>query len=267
MTICIAAICDDEKSIVTASDKSLTTGDFSADDLVLKTEWVDQNWHALFSANDITSCLPILREARARFQGRENTIEQIMASLKESYRNQLQNRITEEILGRYGLDLTSFRQNGLKQLGREVFNSICRQIERVEFDCDFLVCGFDQHETPHIFTVYSPGLTKEYSKPGFWAIGSGATSALSVMFFHGFNVYTPLPQAIYHVCEAKFMAESATGVGSATFVFVVHPSQNVEAIDQQLIEEIKTAWKKEGKAKIPQNIIATIESKLSGSQK
>jgi Proteasome subunit len=266
MTICVAVICDSLNSIVTASDTLLSTDRFSADNLAVKVEAISQNWMAFFAADDMSSCWPILREARARFVDQENTIEQIKTSFKEAYRSELQKRITDEVLGRYALDLESFKQNGLKQLGRQVFNDLCLQIDRINFDCQFLVCGFDSDQKPHIFTVENPGVAIEYSTPGFWAIGSGASSALSTLFFHRVITGIRLEKAIYHVCEAKFMAESALGVGVTTCVVIFHKPDEVELLDEDLVDEIKKTWTREGQARVPSGIEAAIKSKIVGKK-
>jgi hypothetical protein len=267
MTVCIAAICHLWNVIVTASDMALSTDQFSADAMTIKTESIQPSWHVFFSGNDISPVIPIIRDATARFSNRENEIDQIMASFREAYQGQVQRRINDEVLGRYDFDLPSFKEHGLKQLGRDQFNSLCRQIDRIDFDCEFLVCGFDQREYPHVFTLSNPGKIIEYSKPGFWAIGSGAPSALSTLYFHSFSSdIILLPTAIYHICEAKFMAESALGVGSQTFAFVVHPSGEAKTIDHSLMAQIRNAWELYGKAKVPPDIEAVIQSKLKLSE-
>jgi len=239
----------------------LSTDNFSGD-LAVKVEAVGRDWLGFFAANDISTCWPILREARMRFEAGENTIDQIKTSCKEAYRRQLQGRITDEVLGRYGLDLASFKQNGLKQFGRAVFNDLCLQIDRINFDCEFLICGFDKDRKPYIFTLANPGIAVEYSTPGFWAIGSGASSALSTLFFHRLKPGTQLTKAVYHVCEAKFMAESALGVGTRTTVFILHKAGELEALGSRLVEEIKNAWISEGQARVPSGIEATIKSEI-----
>ena len=262
MTVCVAAICDNNNSIVTASDMMLSYDSFSAD-LAVKAMQIHPNWQALFAGN-VSACWPILREAKARSVTRENTVEQVKASCREAYGNQFQRYITHKVLVRYGFDLESFKENGLKQLGRDVFNSLCRQIDQINFDCEFLICGFDKDKNPHIFTVSNPGIATEHSPPGFYAIGSGEFSALSTLVFHRFKSGMQLARGIYHVCEAKFMAESAVGVGSPTNALIIHNSGDLELVDSRLIEEIKDAWTLEGKARVPSGIEETIKSKLAG---
>jgi hypothetical protein len=213
MTICIAAICAEGEAIVSASDTMLSTSTYSADMMAIKGGRIRNKWFALYSGNDISPCEPILRKAKSLFESRDETLEQITASFKESYRLQLQEKIEDEVLSRYKMDLDSFKEHGFKHLGRDVFNGLCQQIDRKYLDCEFLVFGFDRTNQARIFTVTDPGIVTDYSTPGFWAIGSGANSALSTLFFHGFGIFTKLPAAVYHVCEAKFMAESAAGVG------------------------------------------------------
>jgi hypothetical protein len=241
----------------------LTTGDFSADYLTIKTEFIDQGWYVFFSGNDITPCLPIIRDAVQLFLRRDNTLGQMTASFREAYQGQLQSRINDEVLSRYDYDLESFKRDGLKQLGRDEFNKLCREIDGIYFDCEFLACGFDKDKKAHIFTVCNPGIIKDYSRPGFWAIGSGTNSALSTLFFHRYNQVTDMPLALYHVCEAKFMAESAMGVGLTTFAFVMRPSDtNINLVDHDLMKDIRRAWNEYGKARIPPDIESVIKAKF-----
>src|ERR1022692_4908149 len=101
---------------------------------------------------------------------------------------------------------------------------------RVDLGCQFLLAGFDHDGDGHILTVENPGIVKNHDPVGFWAIGSGALSALGILFFHSMRGELPLPEVLYHICEAKFMAESAIGVGKQTNVRIVtHDSKEQDS--------------------------------------
>jgi len=236
--------------------------EFSSE-LAVKSMQVHPNWLAFF-AGDVAPFRPIVREANALAANSENAIENVKTNFKDAFRNEFHRHITDKILRRYNHDIESFKQTGLKQLGRHVFNRLSRQIEAISFNLEFLVCGFDKDMNPHIFTVSDPCKTIEHSIPGFHAIGAGYFSALSTLYFHRFKPGLQLARGIYHICEAKFMAESAVGVGSATNVFIIHKSGALELIDSQLVEEIRNAWMQEGRARVPSGIEATIKSAVLG---
>jgi hypothetical protein len=164
------------------------------------------------------------------------------------------------------MTMESFRTKGREELGDKPFEDLYVEVSAVEIDCQFLVAGHDCVNQPHVFTVSNPGVAKSQDKPRFWAIGSGATSALSMLFFRGQNIITPIESTIYNVLEAKFMAESASDVGEKTFCWARKPTHERMKIPYEIVEASREKWQKEGQPRVPNGIEEFIKGKIAESQ-
>ena len=171
-------------------------------------------------------------------------------------------KTADDVLAPFGITMDEFLAKGRKQFTISMFQSLCERIIATELKCDFLLFGYDNDRNPHIVHLTGNGADYVYDKPGFWAIGSGAYSALSMLFFRQQNVLTELPETFYHACEAKFMAESAIGVGKATFPYVLIPGQDPLRFDPGLIFQVRAAWEIKAKPKMPTEILNVIASTL-----
>jgi hypothetical protein len=141
------------------------------------------------------------------------------------------------------------------------------RIKNVRLGCSFLVFGFDGGGQAHILEV-SEDVNGEVSDKvrdnvGFWAIGSGQYSALSILFFHQYSRTKEIPTAIYRVAEAKFMAESAQGVGEYTNISIFRPDLTFSLLKQANVNKIREAWQLQGAPKTPANIEKSIEGMIS----
>jgi hypothetical protein len=99
--------------------------------------------------------------------------------------------------------------------------------------------------SPIFFSVTSPGKFTYYSQIGFWAIGSGETHALG-SFFNSRNPLKALDRQsiLYRVCEAKFNAENAVGVGETTCAMIVYPDGSRLTPTNDEIAGLKEVWKR-----------------------
>src|SRR5208282_6422375 len=104
----------------------------------------------------------------------------------------------------------------------------------------------------------NPGIEDVYDTPGFWAIGSGSHMALSMLFYRQQSVITDLAHTIYNVCEAKFMAESASGVGTQTFLHVSTPYGTAPCGSEETTK-MRPLWERGGRPKIPKKALSRLE--------
>jgi hypothetical protein len=261
MTVCIAAMAED-KRIVTVSDQKISMRQFSGDNLTLKLWVVARGWNCMVAGSDVTIAQSIIDRVAVTLSQKFDTLEleDVVAGFKQSYQEQIQSRATDTYLARYKMGMDEFRTKGRRQLGPDVFDTLCDKIARVSFDLRFLVAGFDRSsESPHLFVISNPGVEEIYDRPGFWAIGSGAMSALSMLFYRGQKVIASLEQTIYNVCEAKFMAESASDVGEETFLHIMSPPSKKQVKWSPLTPtEIRAVWKSDGAPRVPEGIVAKI---------
>jgi 20S proteasome alpha/beta subunit len=106
---------------------------------------------------------------------------------------------------------------GKRKCAASLYQTLCNRIEKVNISLTFLVCGFDDEGSGHIYSVDGKDAPKCHDSVGMWAIGSGAHAALSSLAFHlnkaQLNLTTSVEKATYLAIAAKFMAESSSEVG------------------------------------------------------
>lgn len=267
MTVCIAAIGMDgfshmpdrgDEVIVSVADRKLSLFYTSGDGAVSKKFFFHDDWIAMMAGADITPCVEIINASSKLFAKKKNTLANVTSAVRTAFQNHLQQLIEDKVLSRYKMKLADFQRNGKKRFTPEVFNLLCSQIDNVALGCEFLVSGFDDEREPHIFTVTNPGIVSNYDRPGFWAIGSGANTALGMLFYRGQNVHEHVEETLYNACEAKFMAESATDVGADTEMYIAKHGYRGFSYGGNLLSVIREEWEKHGKPKMPSEVCKEI---------
>jgi hypothetical protein len=244
MTVCIAAQCFPQKCLVLASDMMVTTVDMSSDAASVKSRGIGKKWMVLFAGNDISSVDPIVTEVReqCRLSTYKDTIPEVRDAFIKAFQTQLRLKSENEVLKPIGYSLEEFKKSGLSQLGPENFSRFLYQMQQQSIDVEFLVAGFDKDA--HIFTVTSPGKVSDFSPVGFWAIGSGQTNALGSFFnCQGALFASDISTIIYRVCEAKFNAEGATGVGKKTIMTILRDDGERHSILKE-VDSMRPLWEK-----------------------
>lgn len=251
MTVCIAVIADNGETIVTASDRMVSRDDTSAE-LLLKARWVHRQWATLFAGEDITQFRPIVQEVATVLES-HSAVSLALAeqTFTEKYRERLKRECEARVLSVYGLDRDTFVKNGLRTFGEAAFSDLRYRLETTRLGADFLVYGFDTGGNPHLFTVVHPGVASHYTDIGCWAIGSGAQTATSSLFFHRYFIRHSCRSAIYEVCAAKFMAESAMGVGKDTAVIALRRDGSTAFLNISDVQAIRSLWEREGQPRLP----------------
>lgn len=263
MTLCIAAI--SQKSIVCVSDTMVSTDEFSADLMALKSRRLHPDWSVFIAGNDLTRVIPLLSKIKnalaAKWQS-SVTLAEIETLSKRTFHEELTQKATDLVLARYDLDMTAFVESGLKRFGSSQFATMKYEIDNTKLDCLFMFYGFDENKNPHIFTIGDPGEVCNHDLYGFWAIGNGVNRALSAMFFHPYTKTSDIWMALYCLCEAKFMAYSAGKIGEETLMTVSYPDRTASA--SMSYGEIKQLWEQQGAPRIPATAESLITKLLEG---
>lgn len=262
MTVCIAACVRSEQKIVTVTDLMLSTDYTSVETSAIKIQPISSTgrWISMFSGSPSIDAL-VLKDVWGALTGSDETAEQMIAAFERAFREQLKRKIEGELLSPYGIDRETFLREGKAYFGDEEFARLLYQINTMTLSTSFLVAGFDPQGTPRIFTISDPGVFEYHDRLGFHAIGSGYVRALGALY-STYDADLSTPDLIYRVCEAKFVAESAPGVGKKTFVVVVKPDGKHEAIFPEGVEEIRRVYEAEGKPPVSSAARAAIASNL-----
>lgn len=242
MTICIAALCDQSRTIVIAADKMVGSPFIEADTRINKVQPIHGQWITMFSCDDASSIEDILRSARDN-----------LATIKDPTQSDARNALTAAyaavrlrkaestfLVGR-SFTLQRFIAEGRSLLGDQLFAQIERQIASFDLGVEFLVAG---HHAGYgyIFSVLNPGRDTAYSIPGFHAIGSGELNALSSLSQRGVDPVMYLAKTLYFVYEAKRYAELVGGVGETSDIFILRADRK-EQVSEEVLKELDAIWK------------------------
>jgi hypothetical protein len=212
--------------------------------------------------------LPIIGRVK-REATNETTPRQMLNLFAGAYQAELDEERRRRVLAPYRLDIESFRTNGLREFGEMGFSDMRSRFEQITFDCQFLVTGFDKSGAPCIFSVSgrdefgSPSVCVNVQSIGFYAIGSGQYNAMAILYALNQNTITTLPQTIYNALAAKFMAESALGVGKQTWTVIQRFNQPNDVLSAELVEQTRDEWDTVGKPRRRESIVETIGATIA----
>jgi 20S proteasome alpha/beta subunit len=278
VSVCIAVICEGGKKIVCVTDNKVSFEDFSAENAVWKSYPIADRWTALYAGNDVEHAMPILRAAgkvsleMPRKLKRRLTLTEVVFNLEEAYSEHLQSHIERKILRKHGLDTETFLKSGKLKITQEVYGKVWDRIDKTEFSLIFLACGFDEDGEAHLFVVNGQGVSGDHEALGYFAVGSGAPAAMSVLSFHrsrnDLSIFSTVGQATYVALTAKFMAESHGEVGTSTVVQVLSndPERATQYVSSAGVATVRKLWNAKGSPRVPKDA-EDLVSKLIFSQK
>lgn len=273
VTVCIAAISDWGDLIITASDRRLSYGDTGpASDDTLKAVQIGKAWGVLYSANDVSPVHGIIEDARRYLYDHRDslTLGLVTDALSMAWRKYAERSVVERHLIRLGIESTQeFRRIGLHQFGDAEFARLLGKIESFDPEISFLVYGFDQDvaERAHIFEVGTPGpghdLITIHDTQGFGVIGSGSWIALGVLTHRSVGHLNDADATAYALCEAKFAAESAIGVGRATTLMAFAKNGKMAQFTPGEIQKLREIWEESRKNALPDDAGTLLSTKLN----
>jgi hypothetical protein len=262
MTVCIAAISRKDNRIVTASDFMLSNEYMSADTRTIKGEPVGRSgkWLAMFSGNPSVQAV-VLKLANENLSAdKSETSTEVLAAIENAFRETLKRKIDAELLSPYGIDRETFLQRGQAWLGEREFSDLLYQLRTTRLETSFLVAGFEPNQQPRIFSVTDPGVSQSHDSIGFHAIGSGNLRALGSLFTtYDYDAELTTDQLVYRVCEAKFLSESALGVGKRTIINIVDSDGKHEGLFPELVDKVRNIWSQKGRPPIPDEGLRVIQ--------
>lgn len=285
MSVCIA-MRHARKRLILVTDNRVAFGDFSGENLSLKaTPILYGYWQLMFAGNDVEHAEPIIRTVRKRLLAtaskneRPHEAEEVAAIVDDAFSEQLQAQIENKILRKHGFNVETFQQKAKLKCTPEIYAKTWDRIDREHLSLRFLVCGFDKEELPHIWLVDGENAPRSYNEIDFWAIGSGAPSALSRLALHiskHKSFGETIEEAVYLGITAKFAAEAASDVGPSTFVAVLdfphhagslkgRPSLTMVAGDA--IERLRKIWNRTGIPPAPRAACRLISNEMADRRK
>ncbi len=225
MTICIAALYNNGKGIVFASDQMVTAhfpiGYEFENDEVEKIVGMcnDAPIHALISG-DVLAANEIIEAARkdAESQG-ISAVMGIAELLRKAYQTVRTTVVVRNELEPRGLDMPAFYSNH-QRLHPTVVQQIDSALATYNMEVELIIGGKGESKCG-IYTIINPGQSMCNDPVGHSAIGSGAPHATYSLIESGYKKSMGKEAVEKLVREAKARSEVAPGVGKATNVIII----------------------------------------------
>ena len=258
MTVGIAAMVGGDSAIVLVTDQMFNVGAATVDiPTGIKSFRFHNRWGAVW-AGDVTLVPPIMRGVtEALSTNPAADVAEVASAFARVYRDAWARAAEQEVLNPFGLDMQTFVELLANKETSELSN-LRRRIQEIDFDCEFLVGGYDSAAKPHIFTVRPPGVTRDYDALRFWSIGSGAEAALSSLMYRRFNPTMSLKEAVYYVAEAKSLSEFSLAVGRGSLSLLLTSSGDFSMLLRKDEEVLRQIWETDGQPPIPPNLDARV---------
>lgn len=219
MTVCIAAICEDGKAIVAATDKAVTSRQM-ASETMQKIIPIADSVLALTAGNAVvqTEIIGLIQEQIGIFDPTTRTpdnleVKQVAEMFEHAYLQYWQHRVANEVLAHYGLDLDTWK-NQKNHLLPTLVDDISAKIDYLEVrNVQTIVAGLD--DVAHLWVVTN-GVKECYDSIGYACIGDGGSVATAEFIKHNYAADKSYHTAIYLSFLAKKRAEAVQGIGKGT---------------------------------------------------
>jgi 20S proteasome alpha/beta subunit len=270
MTVCIVSRCFSSQSIVAVCDARISLAGYTSGDIAIKNQPLIGRWYMMIAGEDISPAALIRRRARSRlFRYAQKlkidhnllSFDDVRRAVAEAYEAELEQSRTDAVLGGYGLTMDGFLKMRRRNVKDSLYKELFQKLEQFNFSLDLLVYGFEREALGHIFNVSNPGRITSYDLEGYSATGIGSWIAMNSLMAHNPTILTE-PELIYRVCEAKFIAESASDVGRGTYASILDSTGIERILNSKQLDRVRKIWEAKGKPKIPDVALKTIKEEL-----
>jgi hypothetical protein len=256
MTVCVAAVCDDGKSIILVADKMIGIGFIESEPDIHKLLQLHKDWWVLFAGDDISPVFDIIdysKEAILKKQEKNKLspdspipLVTAMEVIRESYERKRSEEAESLYLKPIGWDIASFNAGGQNSLSD--FGEIKANLANYSLSIELLVAGFSEGRG-YVFSLVGygseKGLIKRHDIPGFSSIGSGGTGAVYMMYYREMSYKKPAREAVYYAMEAKLFGEQASGVGEKTDLYIATSDGKFISLGEDTINnKLVSVWHK-----------------------
>ena len=215
MTICLALVCENQKSIVAVADRMVSV-EFLYLEFEQQTRKIDQigGTFVALTSGDALGHTNIIREATEEISKMSQpTVLEVASEVEERFIQHRQSLAEKSVLRRVGLDYTTFLQQQ-SNLTPELISALMSEYQAVELEIEVLVAGIDTSGA-HLYQINDPGIATCFDSIGYGAIGSGLPHAEGFLAEADYFPLISLNRAIWLAYVAKRRSERAPGVGSS----------------------------------------------------
>lgn len=243
MTICLALVCEDGKSIVAVADRMVSVEALSLEfeQGVRKIERVGGSFAAL-TAGDALGQTDLLRDVNDEIASMAQPKVREVARVAEECFIQHRQALAEKlVLRRVGLDHETFLEKQSNLLP-ELVSVLTDQYQAVELEIQLLIVGVDSSGA-HVYLVSDPGTAECFDSIGYAAIGSGLPHAEGFLTEAEYSTGISLNRGIWLAYVAKRRSERAPGVGSRfTDILTISPDSGTTFLNRASLEKLDSVY-------------------------
>ncbi|MGE5297900.1 MAG: hypothetical protein ACM3KM_01930 [Acidobacteriaceae bacterium] len=231
MTVCVAALADNGKKIVIATDNMATI----AIGQTIQYQREDKDSKKLFQLNENVYALtagalhvinPVIKKAKEEIKT-HTTPTKCATIIRESLEKFYLQKTEEELLKRYNIDWDFYR-NKQALLGEEVRKDLFNKINNWNLDINIIVVGYDSsNKECYLGVVLANGYLMDKSLENFVTNGSGGELAKFSLILSDYNKSMTVEQVEELVRKAIKDAKKSPGVGDLSELKVI-PEENGE---------------------------------------
>jgi hypothetical protein len=215
MTVCVAALAVDGRTIICVADKAISYGEqiqWDSDSTkILKIN--PSGALAMFAGSELPCQKVLANILSAADQMEGKTKQEIISFCEKQYKDAVDELIVGLFLSPRLLTKSDYVAAITGTEINHMVRSLADEIRDYEVDCALLICGFDANSNPFILSVGSPGIVTDMTHTGFHAIGSGWEKAVSRLLFSEHKRDHSLERVLYDAFDAKANAEMESHVG------------------------------------------------------
>ena len=229
MTVCIAAICNDNLGrwpmIIMASDRKYTVGDHWTYEPA-QTKHLTVNTHAtLLFAGSASALEGVWQEAtRGRLLGEERDIEVLADEIATAFARYRFKEAERHVLGSLGMTAKDLLTD--PAIPETTSARLRSEMQRWTLDAALILAGVNDVGLCSLYSIENPGFASPQTSTGFVAVGSGADHASALFMRQGYHRGWSPERTILLAYTAKKHAEIDPYVGAETDVYLIGPAEN-----------------------------------------
>lgn len=245
MTICVAALCENNQAVVGASDRLLVTGSGTfkfeppASKIYFLTEWV-----ALLVAGSSSFHAEAINQIRndfIRWNLDRTQFSYAVFEIAEAYNNHLrrcwQRAVESAQLAPLGLTIDDWISK-TASMNPLLVHQLKSNLElNAHAPSSAILAGRDNLGM-HLYVIDS-GTVADQTEVGFAAVGSGAEHATSLFMLENYASSKIGLGALYLAYAAKRRAEASPSVGLATDVFTMTQNRPCQLLEYENLEALE----------------------------
>jgi 20S proteasome alpha/beta subunit len=221
MTVCIAALADEGRSVVYCADKMSTSPElFMQVDRpdIEKIINVTDNCVVLF-AGAFGYIDEVLKSAQKEINKEKHggilEVEKVADCFRDIFKKVREQWVEKSVLEPKGLKFSDYISH-YKDIPDALIYEINNNVTNFNLDAMFLVVGYNSDGKCHIYKVYNPGLSYCYDTEGSSSIGNAAIVADYSILKSGYLKTKTTEEVKKILLEAKKISEHMPGIGALT---------------------------------------------------